>query len=334
MTVARQQQDISIKTETFASYDALFKDKKVRLNWNCLFVLPLWLQTWWDAFGGNQTPEFLAGYRYGDVIGIAPLQIRDQTARFIGGKNVCDYQDMITASNHQNEFLIKVLTHLKNNGVRLLELETLRPDSVALTRLPQLAEQMGYAVSIRRAATSYEIVLPPTWDDYLYMLKGKQRHEIRRKLRRLDEAGHVRFRIVKHPHEIADAMDTFFSMFKAGRPDKSEFLTAQMASFFRLLAQKSARQGLLKMFFMDIDQTPAAGVMCFDYNDTLFLYNNGYNPQFGNLSPGFLSKVYSIRNSIEQAKLRYDLLKGDETYKKQLGGTPVALYNLKIALEK
>jgi len=121
-------------------------------------------------------------------------------------------------------------------------------------------------------------------------------------------------------------------LFKASRPDKSEFLTEQMVSFFRLLAQRTAQQGFLRMSFLDIDQVPAAGVMCFDYNDTVFLYNNGYNPQFRKLSPGFLSKVYSIRNSIDQGKLRYDLLKGEEGYKKRLGSTPVPLHRLTIDL--
>jgi CelD/BcsL family acetyltransferase involved in cellulose biosynthesis len=122
-------------------------------------------------------------------------------------------------------------------------------------------------------------------------------------------------------------------LFKASRPDKSEFLTEQMMSFFRLLAQRMAQQGFLRLFFLDIDRVPAAGVMCFDYNNTLFLYNNGYNPQFSHLSPGFLSKVYSIKDGIEQGKLRYDLLKGDEGYKKRLGSTPVPLYHLKIDLD-
>jgi CelD/BcsL family acetyltransferase involved in cellulose biosynthesis len=100
------------------------------------------------------------------------------------------------------------------------------------------------------------------------------------------------------------------------------------------LAQRTARQGFLKMFFLNIDLVPAAGVMCFDYKDTLFLYNNGYNPQFSRLSPGFLSKVYSIRYSIEQGKRCYDLLKGEEGYKKRLGSNPVPLYRLKIYFDK
>ncbi|MGD8980449.1 MAG: GNAT family N-acetyltransferase [Desulfobacterales bacterium] len=327
------KQKIEIKTETFERLESFFLNNKSDLNWNCLFVLPLWLKTWWDTFGENHDPEILAGYREGKLIGLAPLHIQGETARFIGGENVCDYQDMIVASNHCHEFLNAILAHLNKKRIQSLQLGTLRPDSTSLTQLPNLAEQMGYAVESHPVAFSYEIILPNTWESYLYMLKGKQRHEIRRKLRRLNEAGNIKFRVIERLDEIYEAMGTFFSLFKASRPDKSEFLTEQMMSFFRLLAQRMAQQGFLRLFFLDIDQVPAAGVMCFDYNNTLFLYNNGYNPQFSHLSPGFLSKVYSIRDSIEQGKLRYDLLKGDEGYKKRLGSTPVPLYHLKIDLE-
>jgi CelD/BcsL family acetyltransferase involved in cellulose biosynthesis len=327
------KQEIEIKTESFERLESFYLNNNSNLDWNCLFVLPLWLKTWWDTFGENNSPEILAGYRQGKLIGVAPLRIKEKTARFIGGENVCDYQDMIVGSNHYPEFFKAILTHLKEKEVRSLQLRTLRPDSISLTLLPNLAKQMGYAVDYNQVALSYEIILPRTWESYLKMLEGKQRHEIRRKLRRLNEAGEIRFRVIKRPDEISENMDTFFSMFKASRPDKSEFLTDQMVSFFRLLAQRMAQQGFLRMFFLDIDQVPAAGVMCFDFNDILFLYNNGYNPQFSNLSAGFLSKVYSIRDSIEQGKLRYDLLKGDEGYKKRLGSTPVPLYHLKIDLE-
>jgi CelD/BcsL family acetyltransferase involved in cellulose biosynthesis len=327
------EQRIEIKTETFERLESFFLNNKFNLDWSCLFVLPLWLKTWWDTFGGDSDPEILTGYHQGEPIGIAPLRIQDNTAHFIGEENVCDYQDMIVASNYSHDFFKAILTHLNEKGIQSLQLGMLRPDSISLIQLPNLAKQLGYAVVNTQVAFSYEIELSRTWESYLHMLNGKQRHEIRRKLRRLNEAGEIRFRVIKRPEEISENIDTFFSMFKASRPDKSEFLTDQMVSFFSLLTQRMAQQGFLRMFFLDIDKLPAAGVMCFDYKDTLFLYNNGYNPQFSNLSAGFLSKVYSIKDSIEQGKLRYDLLKGDEGYKKRLGSTPVPLYHLKIDLE-
>jgi CelD/BcsL family acetyltransferase involved in cellulose biosynthesis len=333
MSVNQNNQKIMIQTESFERLGSFFLNKKLDLDWSCLFVLPLWLKTWCDTFDENNGPEILAGYRQGKLIGIAPLRIEEKTARFIGGENVCDYQDMIVASNHHPEFLNAMLIHLKKKGIHSLELAALRPDAVSLTELPNLAKQMGYSVVCKQVAYSYEIALPRSWESYLKMLGGKQRHEIRRKLRRLNEAGQIEYRVIHRPDEISEHMDIFFSMFKASRPDKSEFLTGQMVSFFRLLAQRMAQRGFLRMSFLDIDQVPAAGVMCFDYNDTIFLYNNGYDPGFGNLSVGFLSKVYSIKDGIDRGRLRYDLLKGDEGYKKRLGSTPVPLYHLKIDLE-
>jgi len=119
---------IEIKTEPFERLESFFLNNKFNLDWNCLFVPPWWLKTWRDTFGENNDPEILAGYRQGKLIGLAPLSIQDKTARFIGGENVCDYQDMIVASKHQHGFLNAILTHLKKKKVRFLQLGTLRPD--------------------------------------------------------------------------------------------------------------------------------------------------------------------------------------------------------------
>jgi CelD/BcsL family acetyltransferase involved in cellulose biosynthesis len=329
----QKEHAIKIRTESFEGFESYFLKEESALGWNCLFVLPVWLKTWWEVFGGNQDPEILTGYHHGKLIGVAPLHVKENTARFLGGENVCDYQDMVVAPNHHEEFLEAILSYLKKRGIQSLELGALRPESIALTKLPDVARRMGHAVTCDPAGISSEIALPDTWESYLQMLGGKQRHEIRRKLRRLNEAGLVRFRVIKRPEEILEHMDIFFSLFTASRPDKSEFLTDPMLSFFLLLAQRMVRHGFFRMSFLDIDGVPAAGVMCFDYKHTIFLYNNGYDPRFGRLSIGLLSKVYSIRDSIEQKRSRYDLLKGNEVYKKRLGSTPIPLYRLKIDLE-
>jgi CelD/BcsL family acetyltransferase involved in cellulose biosynthesis len=237
------------------------------------------------------------------------------------------------APDEQQHFFAAILTYLRNHGVRSIQLGALRPDSVSLTALSSTAEQKGFGVICDQVDTGYEMVLPRSWESYLYMLGGKQRHEIRRKIRRLDEAGHVRYRVVTHPDEVPEQMDIFLSMFTASRPDKSEFMSDQMASFFLSLAQQLANRGWFRLSFLDIDKVPAAGVICFDYNNTIFLYNSGYERRFRHLSAGLLSKVFSIKDSIERKRRRYDLLKGNEAYKKQLGGTPVPLYRLHIDLE-
>jgi len=328
-----KKQGVTIKIESFERFEEFFLEEASGLRWDCLFVLPIWLKTWWDVFGARKGLNILAGYRRGKLIGIAPLRVNGRTAAFIGGENVCDYQDMIVTSDDHQAFFEAILSYLKTNGVRSLQLGALRPDSISLTGFSSTAEEMGYAVICDQVATGYEMALPRSWESYLYRLGSKQRHEIRRKLRRLNEAGDVRYRVVKRPDEIPENMNTFLSLFSTSRQDKSEFLTDQMASFFLLLAQRMAKRGFLRLSFLDIDEVPAAAVMCFDYHHTIFLYNSGYDRRFRHLSAGLLVKVYSIQDSIERGRRRYDLLKGNEVYKKRLGGTPVPLYHLHIDLE-
>jgi hypothetical protein len=62
------------------------------------------------------------------------------------------------------------------------------------------------------------------------------------------------------------------------------------------------------------------------------LYNNGYEPRFRSLSLGLISKVLTIKDSIERRRERYDFLKGTEAYKQRLGGRPVPLYRCRVEI--
>ena len=163
--------------------------------------------------------------------------------------------------------------------------------------------------------------MPATWDDFLNLLSAKERHEIRRKFRRLEEAGTCSTRMVYGPDSAGAAMDAFLELFMQNRPDKASFMSDRMALFFRSLGEALAQAGILKLFFLDLDGRPAAAALCFDYNDTMYLYNNGYDRAFSRLSVGVLSKVQSIRAGITLRRKTYDFLKGDEDYKYRLGGS-------------
>jgi CelD/BcsL family acetyltransferase involved in cellulose biosynthesis len=213
-----------------------------------------------------------------------------------------------------------------------LNLEAVRPDSTVRTALVNVALERGCQVSCNKLDISLELELPETWDEYLSMLKGKQRHEVRRKLRRLKEAGNISYRVVEDVGEVKQEIEIFFKLFKMSRDDKEMFMTAKMASFFRSLAQTLAAEKMLKLLFLDFNDTPAAAVICFDYDSGVYLYNNGFDIKFRSLSVGILCKIFSIQDSIQNGKQKYDFLKGAETYKYQLAGKEVPLYQCKIQL--
>ena len=174
--------------------------------------------------------------------------------------------------------------------------------------------------------------LPDDWEEYVAGLSKKHRHELRRKLRRLNTAEGVRWYSLTEPAEVEAAMDDFFELLAMSRHDKAEFLTPQREKFFRALASTMSRQGLLSLFFMEIQQTRVASAMTFDYGGSRLLYNSGYNPEFSYYSVGLLLKALSVKSAIEEGKSYYDFLRGNERYKYHLGGIDKPIYNMVVTL--
>jgi CelD/BcsL family acetyltransferase involved in cellulose biosynthesis len=302
------------------------------LTWGCLFVLPQWLKAWWTEFGNDAQLNILSVRYQEAVLGLAPLQVKGTSASFVGTTNVCDYLDFIVADGKEGVFFDALLDHLARQGISRLELELLRPDSTVLTSLVQVAASRGCEVSTSPVDIALELELPATWEDYLAMLNGKQRHEIKRKFRRLYEAGDINLRVITDVGEIPKHLPVFFELFKLSGVDKTAFMNDLMVSFFQRLAIAMAEVKVLKLYMLELDATPAAVSICFDYNDTLHLYNSGFDPRFGALSVGLLCKVLSLKDAIENGRKKYDFLKGAEIYKYRLGGREVPLLNCRIGL--
>jgi CelD/BcsL family acetyltransferase involved in cellulose biosynthesis len=303
------------------------------LRWDCLFMLPPWLDAWSSYIdGGAETQLYVARYNEA-ILGMAPLTISGDTAHLVGDNELIDYSDFIIAPSREREFFSVLFEHLRLMGVSRCDLGRVRADSAAVSFLRSDPASLGCSVSCDPVDVLYEMDLPGTWEDYLGLLSGKERHETLRKMRRMESAGRVGFRIVEDKKDVSDAMETFIELFRSNRPEKAQFMAGEIESFFRTLAEGMAEAGLLKLFFLHLNDRPVAVAMCFDYQSTVYLYNNGYDRLFEKLSAGILTKVFSIRESIGLGRRRYNFLRGSETYKGRLGGSPVGLYRCEAILK-
>jgi CelD/BcsL family acetyltransferase involved in cellulose biosynthesis len=321
-----------VQQENFDTLSSIRQNSELSLKWGCLFVLPEWLEVWWTEFGNDAKLNILSVRQQGEILGLAPLQIKGTGASFIGGTNVCDYLDFIVTPDKEQVFFKALLDYLDQQGIAHLDLGLLRPDSTVLSNLINVAENRGCTILTGSEDISLELDLPATWEAYLSMLKGKQRHEVKRKFRRLYEAGDINFRIVEDPKDISEQLPIFFDLFKLSNDEKAHFMTEQMISFFQALAIALAEANILKLYMLDLNATPVAVSMCFDFNDTLHLYNSGFDPRYRALSAGLLCKVLSLKDAIERGRQKYDFLKGAETYKYRLGGREVPLVSCRIEL--
>lgn len=301
----------------------LWRCRSYGLQWNCLFSTPPWMKAWWETFRSSEFPGLPAVWRNDQLIGIAPLMLKDDQALLVGDGEVCDYLDFAIHPQHAEEFSEALVQYLRVRGITSLVVAPVRSDAMAPAILSEIARRDDLVFSRHDEDVSLELPLPGTWDEFLLELSAKERHETRRKLRRLHEAGRVDVRIAEQTEHVSDEMETFLRLFKLSRPEKASFMSEQMASFFQNLARELAKWNLLKLMFLNIDGHPAASVLCFDYDGALLLYNNGYDPHFNSLSVGLMSKVMSIRYAIEKGRRTYNFLKGAERYKFRLGGNPV-----------
>jgi len=313
---------------------------KLAPSWNelwslrrqCIFVLPALLDVWWREFGAGSELYLFEAREDAAVIGIAPLLLREGKAFFIGSSDVCDYLDFIVAPRRERDFFNILLDDLTRKDVSGLDLRLVRSDSMVLNDLVGLAREDGFEVSCNPEDVLMEMDLPRSWEEYLARLAPNHRHDLRRKFRRLWEAGNVNYRVIEDTEDVSQAMDVFLKLFRESRKDKAAFMTAKMERFFRLLVEVMAEARLLKLGILELDTSPVAAVICFDDGNTVYLYNNGYDPQYSSLSPGLVCKALSIRHSIQMGRRMFNFLKGSEAYKHHLGGKETSLYSCQIAL--
>jgi CelD/BcsL family acetyltransferase involved in cellulose biosynthesis len=313
--------------------DSYWHSSGLDLEWPSIFVLPPWLKAWWRVFGSGEEVYLRTVRQDGNIIGIAPMRKKGDAALFIGDVDVCDYLDFIVVPGREADFFSVLAGGLESDGIRQLDLKYVRPDSFTMRGLVPLARERGYKVVITPEDVSVEMDLPVGWEEYLESLSAKQRHEVKRKMRRLGESGDIKYCIIGDKAPPGDTLGTFFQMFIESRRDKAAFLTERREAFFRTLAATTAEAGLLRLGVLELDGKRVAQIICFDYNNCIYLYNSGYDPDYVSLSAGLISKVLAIKDSIEKGKRKFDFLKGRETYKYRLGGKEVPLYRCLVTLK-
>jgi len=218
----------TVTRESFDRLTSYWNESSFGLKWGSVFILPSWLETWWHTFQ-PETELYLTAVRdKSDIIGIAPLHLKDGKARFVGSPDVCDYQDFIIVPGRETEFYEVLLDDLARQGVNQLDLNAVKPDSSVMTSLVKVAESRGGVVNRREEDVTVEMDLPGDWEKYLDSLDKKQRHEVKRKLRRLWGAGDVYYHCQEVSLEdVGGLTDTFLKLFSLSREEKADFMTSR-----------------------------------------------------------------------------------------------------------
>jgi len=323
-------------------FSALKPEWNALLHRSCfdtLFLTWEWQSTWWKHLGRGEL--LLLGFRADDdgrLIGIAPLFAAKQDGKSIlsvvGCRDVSDYVDLIIEVGQEDIVYEALLDYLETEVTDwdLMDLCNIPQSSQTFTRLRELAEARSYTTLVEIEEVCPIIDLPATWDDYLMSINKKQRHEVRRKLRKADNEADTQFIIVGSEHNVETEMRTFIELHQKSAPDKDEFMDPKMQGFFLDVAQVLHEQGWLQLTFVEMDGQKAASLLNFDYGGDILVYNSGYDPaQFRHLSPGIIVTARCIEHAINLGRTKFDFLRGDEVYKYRFGAQDTEIRRLLVA---
>lgn len=314
-----------MRLDSFVNLDTEWQELLTHSSSNHIFFMPQWQKSWWQVFGSGYELVLLSVYHDSQLVGIAPLKHKDKTLSFIGSSDVCDYMDFVVRTGYEDYFLSRLMDYLGQLDWMRLELDSVLPDSITLQFLAPFMRQKGYHPEISRTNVSPQLFLPANWEGYFPLLKTKDRHEIRRKLRRLEQGNAVNYLTVTAPEQMPQAMESFFRLFQLSNPEKANFMTGQKREFFTTMVSSLAEKGNIRLSFLEVEGVQTSATLCFDYNKDIYLYNSAYDPAYSSLSVSLLLEVYDIQDAIKNGKRRFDFLSGNEPYKYDLGGQDVPI---------
>lgn len=318
--------------------DAVFDT--LRPEWNSLlaqsqsnrvFLTWEWLSTWWRAYHPGDL--WLLAIRTQDhqLVGLAPWYIEQRsktgrTIRSIGCVDVTDYLDVVAKIGCEHEVFSSIAAYLAEHrhSFDVLDLCNIPESAPVLHHLPAILRQHNFIVETKTQEVCPVIELPKQWDTYLDSLNKKNRHELRRKLRRLEgDTEQIAWYSVSQEHNLDTETERFLALMRSAGAEKVAFLQDEAnVTFFKLMARAIFEAGWLQLAFLTIDGVYAAAYLNFDYNNEILVYNSGLDLNVGaTLSPGIGLIAYLIQDAINKGKQRFDFLRGNEEYKYRLGAT-------------
>jgi len=328
--------------------------EQLRAEWNAVlrqsaadtpFLTYEWQKTWSDCLCSCEGELHLLTVRDGGaLLGIAPLFVLSEPdkdgqprrlLRLIGSVDASDYLDLIAVRGREREVLDAMLDALAPSDTwDAIDLWNVPEASPTRSLLPELIAARGWTLLDEKQVVCPIIQLPAAFDDYVQSLDKKERHELRRKIRRADATEGVSWYAITrqdHVHDLDEAAEAFIALMMKSRSDKSDFMTDEMRRFFHQMIRVTHEGGFLHLAFLEVNGVKAATYLSFDYNQKRLVFNSGLETEgFQSLSAGIVLVARIIEDAIQCGYTEFDFLRGDEKYKYQLGAQDTWIYHVRV----
>ena len=233
----------SVRAVSFDDAEAAWTALLPRCATDTVFLTPWWQRAWWRRFGTDYDLRLLAVEAGDDVLGFAPLVKRGGVISFLGDTDLFDYHDFIVPRGNEGPFHDAVLDHFAESAAASLDLKSIPEHSPTLELMPAAAERRGLSVELEREEVAPVAELPATWDEFVAGLGKKYRHELRRKLRRLEAAGDHRLYMCDNDRDLSACLRELLPAAQGQLARKERVLEPRAGEVFRRRADGGGGAG-------------------------------------------------------------------------------------------
>ena len=221
----------------------------------------------------------------------------------------------------------------------VIDLRRLRGDDPALPALEAAfrrhAARQNWQVRVEVEDVCPVLTLPEGgWEAYLGQLDGKARHEIRRKIRRVEASGPITFELAPLN---AESVDTFVELHSARWGEEGLFPHTEGGDrsrrFLHRLTELEAEDDAgaqLQLGQVRVGERLIFATVGFDDGTTCYFHNAGMDPAARDLSPGVTGTAAYLKDRMEAGRRRFDFLRGNEPYKYEWGAVDEPVHRLLV----
>jgi CelD/BcsL family acetyltransferase involved in cellulose biosynthesis len=297
-----------------------------------VFFEPSLVKAWVETYIRleNIHPRFLIGHFGNEIIIFMPLVYVKK-----GWKNACqhtmlpvgysefDYHDPIVMgcpdSEILNSFWKELFVAIFSKWGRSL-------DVLAISRLRSSVTEGDFKVSQSECAPFINLKGINSSGELLGTLSQSLRGDIKRQKKRLENIGEIKLRVFSKD-ETAEALNILPSIISEHTRRWPRSYKAP--GFHKSLVINCLNTGIMHMSELLVAGEPISWHIGFLHRSRYYWYMPVYRSEYQQYSPGKLHLYMCVEEALKKGVAIFDLLRGDEDYKRQWAKESINLFNLR-----
>jgi CelD/BcsL family acetyltransferase involved in cellulose biosynthesis len=287
-----------------------------------VFLTWEWLTAWWKHWQAGRELWLITAWSEGKLVGAAPL-MRTTVRRYglkyrlihsLGAPNT-DESDFLTHSDDTEEILKILCDYLLSQRGQwdALELNEFHLEIPTAKFIGNYFTERGCVIR-SKPNIHYHIPIAGTWDEYWKKLSKNLRHNIERRLRRVQENHQLNFQVIEGREATWSDFEAIFAMNARGNyPEK--YKPEQERNFHRELMERMRNRNWIRIAILRFDGQPVAYDYGFAVHGKFEDWRTGFDLQYADWAGGTLMLYFELKYLFTEQYQDLDFLRGEYTYK-------------------